>query len=70
MLAPAGTPRSIVDLLNAELGKAMRNAEMASRLSSVTYDPVHRSPAELTQRPRTDYEKIGKLFREFGAKLN
>ncbi len=70
ILAPAGTPRAIIDQLNAEFGNAMRDPGVASKLSGLTYDPVHRAPEELAQRLRTDYEKIGKLFREFGVKLD
>jgi len=70
MFAPAGIPRTMIDQLNAELGKAMRDPGIASKLSGLTYDPVHRTPEDLTQRLRADYEKIGKLFREFGVKLN
>jgi tripartite-type tricarboxylate transporter receptor subunit TctC len=69
-LAPAGTPRAIVDRLNAGLGNALRDPGVASRLSDLTYDPAHRAPEELAQRLRTDYEKIGKLFRQFGVKLD
>jgi tripartite-type tricarboxylate transporter receptor subunit TctC len=69
-LAPAGTPRAIIDRLNAELGNALRDPGVASRLSDLTYDPVHRTPEQLAQRLRTDYEKIGKLFRQFGVKLD
>jgi tripartite-type tricarboxylate transporter receptor subunit TctC len=68
--APAGTPKAIIDQLNAELGKAMRDPGITSRLSGLTTDPVHKSPEELAQRLRADYEKIGKLFREFGVRLD
>ena len=68
-LAPGGTPRAIIDRLNAELGNALRDPAVASRLSAVTYDPTHRTPEEFAQRLRSDYEKIGKLFREFGVTL-
>jgi tripartite-type tricarboxylate transporter receptor subunit TctC len=70
ILAPAGTPRAIIDQLNTELGKAMRDPAVASKLSTLTYDGVHKTPEELAQRLKTDYEKIGKLFREFGVKLD
>ena len=70
MLAPAGTPKAIIDQLNAELGKAMRDPGIASRLSSLTYDSVHKTPEELAQRLRADYEKIGKLFRDLGVRLD
>ena len=70
IFAPAGTPRAIIDQLNAELGKAMRDPAIASKLSGLTYDGVHKTPEELAQRMKADYEKIGKLFREFGVRLD
>ena len=70
MFAPAGTPRAIVDQLNRELGIALRDPGVAAKLSAVTYDAVHRSPEELAQRLKADHEKIGKLFRDFGVKLD
>jgi tripartite-type tricarboxylate transporter receptor subunit TctC len=70
IFAPAGTPRAIVDQLNAEIGNALRDPAVASRLTNVTYDPVHRTPEELAQRLKTDYELIGKLFRQFGVRLD
>ena len=67
--APAGTPRAIIDRLNAELGKAMNDPDIAAKLSAQTLYPAHRPPEELDKRLRTDYEMIGKLFRQFGVKL-
>jgi len=67
LFAPAGTPKPIVDRLNTELGNAMRDPGIASRLSAVTYDAVHRPPEELNQRVKSDYAKIGKLFRDFNV---
>jgi tripartite-type tricarboxylate transporter receptor subunit TctC len=69
-LAPAGIPKAILDRLNAEIGTALRDPAVASRLSDLTYDPVHRTPEQLAQRLKADYEKIGKLYREFGVKLD
>jgi tripartite-type tricarboxylate transporter receptor subunit TctC len=70
ILAPAGTPRALVDRLNAELGKALRDPTVAVRLTELTYDAVHGTPEELMQRLRTDHEKIGKLFSQFGVKID
>ena len=70
LLAPAGIPKPIIDQLNAEFGTATRDPEVASKLSSVTYDPVHKTPEELAQRLRADYDKVGKVFRQFGVKLD
>ncbi len=68
--APAGTPRAIIDRLNAELGKAMSDPEVAARLGAQTLEPAHRSPEELTERLKADYEMIGQLFRQYAVKLD
>jgi tripartite-type tricarboxylate transporter receptor subunit TctC len=70
LFAPAGTPRAIIDQLNAELGKAMHDSAIASKLSTLTYDPVHKTPEELAQRLKTDYATIGKLFRQFNVTID
>ncbi|HKA38313.1 MAG TPA: tripartite tricarboxylate transporter substrate binding protein [Burkholderiales bacterium] len=67
--APAGTPRAIVDRLNAEFGKAMNDPDVAAKLSNQTLYPAHRPPEELDKRLKADSEMIGKLFREFNVKL-
>lgn len=70
VFAPAGTPKAIIDRLNAEIGKAMSDSDVAAKLSAQTLDPAHRPPEELDRRLRADYETIGKLFREFNVKLD
>ncbi len=70
ILAPAGTPRAIIDQLNAELGKAMNDPDIAAKLNAQTLDPAHRPPEELAQRLKADYETIGKLFRQYNVKLD
>ncbi len=69
LFAPTGTPKTIIDQLNTEVGIALRDPGVAAKLSGVTYDAVHRSPEEFAQRMKADYERIGKLFRQSGAKL-
>ena len=70
IFAPAGTPRPIIDQLNGELGKALRDPAVASKMTAVTYDPVIKTPEELAQRLKADYELIGKLFQQFNVKLD
>jgi tripartite-type tricarboxylate transporter receptor subunit TctC len=67
LFAPAGTPRAIVDQLNSELGKALRDPAVASRMSGVTYDAVHGTPDDLNERVKAEYAKIGELFRQFNV---
>ena len=70
LFAPSGTPKAIVDQLNAELGKVMRDPGIASRMSTLTYDAVPKPAEELNQRVKSDYDKIGKLFRQFNVTLD
>ncbi len=61
--APAGTPKAIIDRLNAEFAKAVKDTDTVIRFAAQTLEPAHRSPEDLAQRLRTDHESIGKLFR-------
>ena len=70
IFAPGGTPKAIVDQLNAELAAALRDPNVASKMSGLTYDPVHKAPEEFAQRIRNDSELVGKLFRDFGVSLD
>lgn len=70
LFAPVGTPAAIINQLNSEIGTALRDPAVASKLSGVAYDAVYRSPEALSQRLKSDYEKIGKLFRQSGISAN
>jgi tripartite-type tricarboxylate transporter receptor subunit TctC len=47
MYAPAGTPKAVIDQLNAEFGNAVRDPGVAAKLSNLTYIPMHRTPDEI-----------------------
>lgn len=66
---PAGTPRAIVDALNAALKKALEHSEVASRLTELTLDPMHMTPEQFAQRLRADYDKYAKVVKISGAKI-
>ena len=70
IFAPAGTPKAIIDQLNAEFAKALSDPVVGPKLADLTLDPVPRPPEELNQRMKTESEKIGKLFREFNVRLD
>jgi len=66
--APANTPKAIVDRLNAEIQKAMKDKGVADRLGAQTLDPMFMTPEQFAARLKSDYDKYGKLIRETGAK--
>jgi tripartite-type tricarboxylate transporter receptor subunit TctC len=66
--APANTPKAIVDRLNAEIQKAMKDKGVAEKLGAQTLDPMFMTPEQFAARLKSDYEKYGKLIKETGAK--
>jgi tripartite-type tricarboxylate transporter receptor subunit TctC len=68
--APAGTPKPVVDKLNAELKKAVSDPDVASNLSAQTLDPMYLTPEEFAKRMRADHEKFGHIVKLSGARLD
>jgi tripartite-type tricarboxylate transporter receptor subunit TctC len=68
--APAGTPRPVVDRLNAELKKALAAPEVASKLSTQTLDPMHMTPEDFARRLKSDYDKYEKVVKLSGARID
>lgn len=64
---PAGTPKPIVDKLNAELKKALADPEVVRLLSNRTLDPMYMTPGEFARRLQSDYERYGKLMKLIGV---
>lgn len=69
-LAAANTPKPIVDRLNAEIQKALKDRGVAEKLSSQTLDPMFMSPEQFTARLKSDYDKYAKLIKETGARVD
>jgi len=66
--APAGTPRPIIDALNAALRQALQDPEIAAKLIAQTLDPLPTTPEQFAQRLQTDYDKYAEVVRVSGAK--
>jgi tripartite-type tricarboxylate transporter receptor subunit TctC len=67
--APAGTPKPIIDKINAEMVKALRTPEMRERFASIGANAVSDSPAEFTAFVEAETAKWGKLIRAIGVKV-
>ena len=57
LLAPAGTPRTIITLLHAEAAKALVTDEMKERLSTDGAEPVGSTPSEFATLIKSELEK-------------
>jgi tripartite-type tricarboxylate transporter receptor subunit TctC len=70
LLAPAGTPRPIIDKLHAELAKIIHSPESVKRLVEVGAFPVASTPEQFAQYLRHEVQIWGKIVRENGIKAN
>ena len=70
LFAVAGTPQAIVDLLNREWVQAARDPEVVKRLNERALDVIANTQAEFAARLRNDTEKLGRVVRESGAKVD
>jgi len=69
ILAPAGTPPAIVERLNREIGRALREQSVIDRLVGAGLEPTTGSPAELETLVRQHVDKYRRIIALTGAKL-
>ena len=70
VFAPAGTPRSIINRLNHEIGKLGGMQEVKDRLALQGAEVMLSTPEELATRVRGDLAKWGKIVRASGIKAD
>lgn len=68
MLAPAGTPAEIINRLNAELVKIVRDPAVLARLAGDGVSGTGSTPEEAAAYIRAETAKWGKVLREAGIK--
>jgi tripartite-type tricarboxylate transporter receptor subunit TctC len=69
VLAPAGTPRPIVDRLNAELRKLAADEEVRKRIAAEGGDPLTSSPEEYARDIDQEETKWSTLIRKLNLKV-
>ena len=70
LFAPAGTPRDIVDRINAEVQRIMRTPEMARRMESEGARFFPMTAAQFADFQKAELERWGKAIREAGIKVD
>ena len=66
LVAPAGTPKAVVDRLNAELNKGLQGA-MGKQFAELTLDPIGGSPQDMTNIIRKDSAEYGRILKAAGV---
>ena len=64
LLAPAGTPKDVVDRMSAELKTALADKEVQDKLESVGSFAAYGTPEQTGTRMRQDFERWGKVIRD------
>jgi tripartite-type tricarboxylate transporter receptor subunit TctC len=71
IVAPAGTPREIVDKLNAELRKVLAMPDVREKLTTAGIEPASSgSPAEFAAFIRSQADTRAKVIQAVGMKLD
>lgn len=70
VFAPAKTPKPIVERLNAELVKALRQEDVRARFALIGAEPVGSSPQELAATLTTETARWAKIVRERNIKAD
>ena len=68
LLAPAGTPRPIVDKLQQEVSRVLKQPEVAKKLTELGLDAVGGTADELAAYQRGEITKWAKVVKDSGAK--
>lgn len=68
MLAPAATPRDIVERLNSAVAKVLASQEVRELWAAQNMDIVSTTPAQFGELMRKDFERYGRLIQTAGIK--
>jgi tripartite-type tricarboxylate transporter receptor subunit TctC len=70
LLAPAGTPKEIVQRLNTEVARALREPDARERLYSIGAEPMSNTPEEFAAYINTEMVKWAKVVKAAGIRAN
>ena len=69
ILAPAGTPKAIIDRLSQEITRALNTPEMTEQLLAMGADPLPGGPPQFAALIKTDLARYAKLVRQANIRL-
>jgi len=69
IVAPAGTPKEIVELLAREIAKSVARPDVREKLAALGFTPVANTPDEFTARIKLEIDKWGKVVRDANLKI-
>ncbi len=70
MIAPAGTPRNIIQRLNAEINKILASPSLKEKFALIGADPAPASPEVFANLVKRENVKWAEVIRRSGAKID
>jgi tripartite-type tricarboxylate transporter receptor subunit TctC len=70
VLAPAGTPKAVINRLNADIVKVMGEAEMKKQMLGAGIDARSSTPEQFAATIKADTLKWVKIVKTAGARLD
>jgi tripartite-type tricarboxylate transporter receptor subunit TctC len=67
---PSATPRDVIDRLNGEINRALKQQDVREKLAAAGADALGTSPEELASFMRAESTKFAELIKVSGAKLD
>jgi tripartite-type tricarboxylate transporter receptor subunit TctC len=68
VIAPAGTPRAIVDKLHASISKALNAADVRERFAALSFEPRTTTPEQFRALLESDLKRWAKIVKDAGIK--
>jgi tripartite-type tricarboxylate transporter receptor subunit TctC len=69
IVAPAATPKEIVELLSREIAKSVARPDLKERLATLGFKPVANTPDEFAARIKLEMDKWGKVVRDANLRI-
>ena len=69
ILAPAGTPREVIERLHGAIVKALRQPEVAKRLAAEGAEVIGSTPDEFGAHLKAEIARVGKVVRAAGIRI-
>ena len=70
ILAPASTPKSVVEKLNLQIKQALQDKSVREKLMGFGYTPVHSTSQELQDLISSDLEKYKQMIKDLKIEIN
>jgi tripartite-type tricarboxylate transporter receptor subunit TctC len=70
LIAPAGTPRPIIDRISKDVAEIIRRPMLREKLANQLMEPVGSSPNELRARMDSEIERWAPVIKASNVRLN